>query len=118
MPQSADPDFVNAVVRGDVPGVMPTCITVFCDVCGVEHTGDYLVGEDDPSAVRLGYARAHMREQGWRCDERGDLCPPCAAADAEGFGITCIDCTRPITDDEPSTETDAGPVHTACLAVR
>ena len=76
----ADPDFVNAVVRGDVPGATVTCITVFCDVCGVEHTGDYLVRADESRGGRHEVARAHLREQGWRCDEHGDLCPSCAVS--------------------------------------
>lgn len=53
----------------------PCCITVFCDVCGLEHTGDYVVSDACDSPTRLGYARAHMRALDWRCDEQGDYCP-------------------------------------------
>ena len=35
----------------------PGQIVVACDTCGVEHV------------------RAHVRTQGWRCDETGDFCP-------------------------------------------
>jgi hypothetical protein len=55
---------------------MPCQIVVFCDECGVEHTADYWVHEEDSQAKRLGVARAHMRtNERWSCDERGDFCP-------------------------------------------
>ena len=57
------------------PVMYPSCIVVFCDACGLEHEGDYLVSEADDNATRLGYARAHMLREGWRCDETGDFCP-------------------------------------------
>lgn len=50
-------------------------VTVFCDTCHVEDQGEYLVRESDPAGVRSEYARAHLRQRGWTCDERGDFCP-------------------------------------------
>lgn len=59
----------------------PAQVTVFCDGCGVEHDGDYLVRETDDQATRFGYARTHLRvNQGWICDDRGDYCPACVPA--------------------------------------
>ena len=57
------------------PDRYPCEIVVFCDECGVEHSGDYLVSDDCDSPTRLGYARAHLRTQGWCCDAGGDFCP-------------------------------------------
>lgn len=62
------------------PQLYPAFITIFCDRCGTEHSGDYLVSETDAPATRHGYARTHLRAQGWRCDENGDLCPGCLGA--------------------------------------
>lgn len=79
-PVPADPDFVLADQVNARRVIMPCQLTVFCDCCGTEHTGDYLVGEDDDAATRFGYARRHLTEhQGWRCDARGDFCPECAS---------------------------------------
>lgn len=57
----------------------PCQIAVYCDVCEVEETSYYLVHVGDDRETRLGYARAHLRKQGWRCDGTGDFCPPHAA---------------------------------------
>jgi len=53
----------------------PCQVAVFCDVCGHEERGDYLVREADPQEARFETARAFLRTQGWRCDENGDYCP-------------------------------------------
>jgi uncharacterized protein (DUF433 family) len=68
-PQPADED--------GPPECYPAAVTVFCDRCSVEHTGDYLVSDTCDSRTRLGYARAHMRTLDWRCDTSGDFCPAC-----------------------------------------
>lgn len=62
----------------NVPARFPSQITVYCDACGGEHSGDYVVSEEDIAEVRFGYARKHLSEnEGWQCDELGDFCPKC-----------------------------------------
>lgn len=57
---------------------MPVQITVFCDDCGIERTADYVVAADSMPAERFEAARNHLRaNEGWQCDENGDLCPGC-----------------------------------------
>lgn len=58
----------------------PSQITIFCDDCSTEHTGDYLVPADATKAGRLGVARAHLRTLGWICNLIGDYCPGCVTA--------------------------------------
>lgn len=53
----------------------PCEVAVFCDVCGHEERGDYLVRETDSQETRFEIARAHLRKQDWICDARGDFCP-------------------------------------------
>lgn len=55
--------------------MFPSLITVFCDRCGAECSEDVIVRESDRQHTRFGYLRAHLRRQGWQCDERGDFCP-------------------------------------------
>jgi len=65
------------------PDAYPSQITVFCDACGQEVTGDYVVHEHMSRGERLGVARDHLRRaEGWTCDETGDYCPACKAGDA------------------------------------
>lgn len=59
--------------NGDVP--FPTQIVVFCDECGLERAGDYLVLESDSSETRLGYARTFLSTQHWHIAPGVDLCP-------------------------------------------
>jgi len=56
----------------------PSQITVFCDNCGVENTGDYLVPADSTSHGRFEIARGHLRSTGWHCSGAGDYCTDCA----------------------------------------
>lgn len=52
-------------------------VTIFCDICGVEETGDY-TGET--KTIRFAAARRYLaREKGWST-EGDDLCPTCTAA--------------------------------------
>jgi len=55
----------------------PSEITVFCDFCGIEHSGDYIVTEADNSETRFGFARAHLKTLGWVYKDGLDLCPEC-----------------------------------------
>ena len=67
-----------------MPDLMPDQITVFCDECGDLATRDYLVREDDGQKVRFAIARAHLsKNEGWRCDRRGDYCSAGCAARAD-----------------------------------
>lgn len=60
----------------------PAQVTIFCDGCGTEHTADYLVAADSTQDERFDSARTHLRtNEGWACDEAGDLCPRCSAAE-------------------------------------
>lgn len=71
------PDVVNAIVRDmDDPRYLSR-ITVFCDHCGVENTGDYMVSEDMTSTERLAVARQHLvQNEGWEHAADGDdFCP-------------------------------------------
>lgn len=53
----------------------PCPVVVHCDLCPAAHRGDYFVLDSDSKETRCGFARAHLRTQGWRCDETGDYCP-------------------------------------------
>ena len=58
-------------------GLYPSQITVYCDDCGTEVTGDYVVHTDMDRTARLEVARDHLRDQGWYCADGIDLCPDC-----------------------------------------
>ncbi|MFF7335376.1 hypothetical protein [Streptomyces sp. NPDC008150] len=76
-PQPLTPDEVNAIVRDMDDPRYPSRITVFCDRCGVENTGEYMVREGMTSRERLAVARNHLvNNEGWEHDEFGsDFCP-------------------------------------------
>ena len=60
------PDVVNAIVRDMDDPRYPSRITVFCDHCGVKHTGEYMVSEDMTRDERLAVARNHLvQNEGW-----------------------------------------------------
>lgn len=67
----------GTVVEAPAPEMFPSQIGVFCDRCRVVFTGDFMVSEDDDQKTRFGYARTHLNDLGWRCDETGDFCPTC-----------------------------------------
>jgi hypothetical protein len=76
------PDEVNAIVRNMDDPRYPTQITVFCDHCGRERTGDYMVREGMTSRERLAVAREHLVDnEGWEhdADTGDDFCPVHAA---------------------------------------
>lgn len=58
---------------------MPCQIGVYCDGCGEQVVGDYVVHESMPQGERFEVARAGLRTQGWKCDRTGDYCPTCKA---------------------------------------
>jgi len=72
------PEIVNAIVRDPNDPRYPSQIGVYCDECGTTITADYLVSTEQTKAERLEVARAHLRQDGWICDERGDYCPACS----------------------------------------
>lgn len=55
----------------------PAQVSIFCDRCEYTVSGDYLVHRKDDQEARFGYARSHLRSQGWSCDNQGDFCPDC-----------------------------------------
>lgn len=62
----------------------PAQITVFCDHCGHERTGDYIVTDTMTRAERLAVARKHLvANEGWEhADDGDDFCPEHAGSDA------------------------------------
>ena len=71
------PDFFSRFTTPEGCESFPSQITVFCDACGKEDTGDYVVHTGMESEERLAVARAHLIEDaGWKCDGL-DLCPSC-----------------------------------------
>jgi hypothetical protein len=60
----------------------PSAIGVYCDTCGIQHSGDYVVHELMSKQERFQVARDHLNaEAGWRCDDTADLCPRCKGGD-------------------------------------
>jgi len=84
-PQPLTPEIVTAIVRDMDDPRYPTRITVYCDHCGVQNTGEYLVREDMTSRERLAVARRYLVEtEGWEHTADGDdFCPAHAAPAAE-----------------------------------
>lgn len=76
-PNSLAPDMVNAIVRDMDDPRYPTQITVFCDHCGTQDTGQYMVSTDMTPRQRLDVARTHLvNNKGWEHTEDGDdFCP-------------------------------------------
>jgi hypothetical protein len=75
---SLPPEVVSAILRDEGSPLYPSKIAVYCDECGTEVARDYMVSTGQPRSERLEVARAHLRGNGWRCDEHGDFCPACA----------------------------------------
>lgn len=82
-PTPLTPDQVNAIVRDMDDPRYPVQVTVFCDHCGVENTGDYMVHEVMTKADRLTVARRHLvANEGWEHTADGDdFCPEHAGSD-------------------------------------
>ena len=76
-PNTLTPDVVNAIVRDIDDPRYPSRITVFCDHCGVENTGEYMVSTEMSPRERLDVARKHLvNNEGWEHNEYGDdFCP-------------------------------------------
>ena len=77
-PNTLSPDEVNAIVRDMDDPRYPSRITVYCDECGTEFTGEYMVSAEMTSMQRLGVARKHLADnEGWRYDPATgeDFCP-------------------------------------------
>ncbi|MDT0432780.1 hypothetical protein [Streptomyces salyersiae] len=56
----------------------PCGLGVYCDTCGTEWRGDFIVTDTMSKAQRLDVVRNHARtELGWQCDAAGDFCPEC-----------------------------------------
>lgn len=85
-PAPLTPDEVNAIVRDMDDPRYPTRITVVCDHCGTENTGEYMVHADMTSIERLDVARQHLvANEGWEHTGSGDdFCPEHAGSPAGG----------------------------------
>jgi hypothetical protein len=85
---SLTPDAVNAIVRDMDDPRYPSRITVFCDHCGTEFTGEFMVSAEMSSAERLAVARRHLVDnEGWEhTDDGDDFCPEHASAAAAETG--------------------------------
>lgn len=102
-PAPLTPEIVSAILRDPDSPHYPTQITVFCDHCGTEHTGDYMVSEGMSSEERLAVARKHLvANEGWEHNEYGDdFCPehagspgrPQALVEFEAQGCTTWEVT-------------------------
>ncbi|MFF4177631.1 hypothetical protein [Streptomyces sp. NPDC001750] len=70
----------------------PCGLGVFCDTCGAEWRGDFVVTDTMTNAERLAVVRDHVRaELGWQCDDTGDFCPKCQPdAPADSFTEAAI----------------------------
>ncbi|MFE3381366.1 hypothetical protein [Streptomyces anulatus] len=79
--QPLTPEIVSAILRDPTSPLYPSQITVFCDHCGIEATGDYMVSADMSSTELLAVARKHLVDnEGWQHDDMGDdFCPEHAA---------------------------------------
>jgi len=89
------PFVVSAILRDPDGPLYPSKIVVFCDDCGTEVAGEFMVSTEQTSAQRLEVARAHFRTQGWQCDRSGDYCPThraenekCSGTSEYGHGLT------------------------------
>lgn len=76
-PQPLTPEIVSAILRDPDSPLYPCQITVFCDHCGFEATGDYMVSDDMTKTERLAVARKHLvANEGWEhADDGDDFCP-------------------------------------------
>lgn len=63
----------------------PTLLVVYCDDCGLQEFGDFLVHVDDDPETRFGYIRRHLADnKGWLIIPMElDLCPECGARELE-----------------------------------
>lgn len=76
-PSAEEAAAVNAIIRDPDNPLFPCPIVVFCDRCGVQSRGDFMVTEGTPSAQRLSFARKDLVDRnGWQCAEE-DLCLHC-----------------------------------------
>ncbi|WP_086773246.1 hypothetical protein [Streptomyces bobili] len=93
-PQPLTPETVSAILRDPDSPYYPSRITMFCDHCGVERTGEYMVSEDMTSRERLGVARQHLvQNEGWEHTSDGDdFCPEHAAPKTSEQPAACGKC--------------------------
>lgn len=97
-PNTLTPDQVNAIVRDMDDPRYPSQITVFCDHCGTEFTGEFMVSEEMTSTERLAVARRHLvQNEGWEhTDDGDDFCPEHAGTNAkQQLSTACAKCQQP-----------------------
>ncbi|XMN09344.1 hypothetical protein ACK8N7_26540 [Streptomyces griseobrunneus] len=69
----------------------PCGLGIFCDTCGTEFRGDFIVTDTMTKAERLEVIRNHVRTKlGWQSDETGDNCPSCRTDPAAAAIRTAI----------------------------
>ena len=57
----------------------PSCLTIYCDTCGIEFTGDFVVNDHMDRYQKFQVARDYLNvEADWRCDDTADLCSICS----------------------------------------
>lgn len=77
---SVVPDHIRAAIHAGHVGQ----VTIYCDACGVEETGDY-TGET--REVRFEAARWYLAEtKGWRIEPSYDGCPACTREEVPDRG--------------------------------
>jgi hypothetical protein len=77
-PGTMPPDVVATVLLDPDCPLYPSRIAVFCDHCGIEDTGKYMVSEAMAPTERLAVAQQHLVEhKGWEhdADTGDDYCP-------------------------------------------
>jgi hypothetical protein len=68
------PDHIRAAIHAGHVGQ----VTIYCDSCGVEDTGDYTGATKE---IRFAVARQHLADvKGWVITSELDLCPACGEA--------------------------------------
>jgi hypothetical protein len=71
-------DYIAMTPAPEGAAKYPSAITIFCDECGIQNTGDYVVNDTMAAADRYQVARDHLNaERDWICDDVADLCPRC-----------------------------------------
>lgn len=79
-PRRADAAKEHQAARDDNPTGQkyPCGLGIFCDTCGTEFRGDFIVTDTMTKAERLEIIRNHVRTKlGWQSNDTGDNCPTC-----------------------------------------
>lgn len=70
----------------------PCGLGVYCDSCGTEFRGDFIVTDTMTKPERLEVVRTHVRTTlRWQCDAGGDFCESCAERRRAAAEHPCTD---------------------------